>query len=107
MINFLSPPGARGSAYIVLLLYAFLVQQAMWYYVILDPLGRWNVVCEESPDWHPGGGGRPGGTSRSIFYLLMDQCALKSSSTGRWQVFPYTNWYGEIPIGVLYAVQYA
>ena len=48
----LSPLGARGSAYIVLL-YAFLVQQAMWYYVILDPLGRWNVVCEQSPDWHP------------------------------------------------------
>jgi len=55
MIN-LSPPGARGSAYIVLLLCAFLGQQAMWYYVTLDPLGRWNVVCEKSPDWHPEGG---------------------------------------------------
>ena len=20
----------------------------MWYYVILDPLGLWNIVCEES-----------------------------------------------------------
>jgi len=55
-----SPPGARGSAYIVLLLCAFLVQQAMWYYVILDPLGRWNVVCEKSPEPSPGGGERPG-----------------------------------------------
>jgi len=32
----------------------------MWYYVILDPLGRWNVVCEESPERSPGQGGRPG-----------------------------------------------
>ena len=37
----------------------------------------------------------------------MAQCALNSSSTGRWQVFPYTNWYGDIPIGALYVVRYA
>ena len=29
----------------------------MWYYVILDPLGWWNIVCEESPEWSPAGAG--------------------------------------------------
>ena len=28
--------------------------------VVLDPLGRWNVVCEKSPDWSTDGGGRLG-----------------------------------------------
>jgi hypothetical protein len=27
--------------------------------VILDPLGRWSVIPEESPDWTPGQGERP------------------------------------------------
>ena len=30
----------------------------MWYYVILDPLGRWNIVCEKSPERSPEVGGR-------------------------------------------------
>jgi len=28
--------------------------------VILDPLGRWNIICEKSPDWSTEGGGCPG-----------------------------------------------
>ena len=60
MIN-LSPPGARGSGFIVPSSEREPLDQTdIDWTVILDPLDQWNVVCEESPDWHPEGGGRPG-----------------------------------------------
>jgi len=60
MIN-LSPPGARGSSFIVSSSEREPLNQTdIDWTVILDPLGRWSVVCEKSSDWHPGGGGRPG-----------------------------------------------
>jgi len=60
MIN-LSPPGARGSDFIVPSSEREPLDQTdIDWIVILDPLGWWNVVCENSSDWHPGGGRRPG-----------------------------------------------
>ena len=60
MIN-LSPPGARGSGFIVPSSEREPLDQTdIDWTVILDPLGRWNVVCEKSPDWSIEGGGRPG-----------------------------------------------
>jgi len=60
MMN-LSPPGARGSGFIVPSSEREPLDQTdIDWTVILDPLGRWSVVCEKSSDWHPGGGGRPG-----------------------------------------------
>ena len=60
MIN-LSPPGARGSGFIVPSSeHEQLDQTDIDWMVILDPLGQWNVVCEKSPNWHPTKGGRPG-----------------------------------------------
>jgi len=64
MIN-LSPPGARGSGFIVPSSEREPLDQTdIDWTVILDPLGRWNVVCEKGSDWHPGAGGRPGPQGR-------------------------------------------
>ena len=60
MMN-LSPPGARGSGFIVPSSKREPLDQTdIDLTVILDPLGRLNIVCEKSSDWNPGGGGRPG-----------------------------------------------
>ena len=60
MMN-LSPPGARGSGFIVPSSEREpLDQNDIDWTVILDPLGRWSVVREKSPDWSTEGGGRPG-----------------------------------------------
>ena len=59
MIN-LSPPGARGSSFIVPSSEREPLDQTdIDLTVILDPLGRLSVVCEKSPDWSTKGGGRP------------------------------------------------
>ena len=51
MIN-LSPPGARGSSFIVPSSEREPLDQTnIDWTVILDTLGRWSVVCEKSPDW--------------------------------------------------------
>jgi len=66
MMN-LSPPGARGSGFIVPSSERELLDQTdIDWTVILDPLGRWSVVREESPDWSPRGGGRPGLLGRRL-----------------------------------------
>ena len=50
MIN-LSPPGARGSDFIVPSSEREPLDQTdIDWTVILDPLGWWSVVCEKSPD---------------------------------------------------------
>jgi len=60
MMN-LSPPGERGSAFIVPSGERRPLDQTdIDWTVILDPLGRWSVIREESPDWTLEGGGRPG-----------------------------------------------
>jgi len=57
----LSPLGARVSGFIVPSGEREPLDQTdIDWTVILDPLGRWSVVCEESPDWHPTEDGRPG-----------------------------------------------
>ena len=57
----LSPLGSRGSGFIVPLGEREPLDQTdIDWTVILDPLGQWSVVCEESPDWHPTEGRRPG-----------------------------------------------
>jgi len=59
MMN-LSPPGARGSGFIVPSCeHEPLDQTDIDWTVILDPLGRWSVILEESPYWTLGQGGRP------------------------------------------------
>ena len=60
MMN-LSPPGARGSGFIVPSSEREPLDQTdIDWTVILDPLGRWSVVRKKSSDQNPGGGGRPG-----------------------------------------------
>jgi len=60
MMN-LSPPGARGSSFIVPSSEREPLDQTdMDWTVILDPLGRWSLVREESPDPTLEGDGRPG-----------------------------------------------
>jgi len=60
MMN-LSPPGPRGSGFIVPSSEREPLDQTdIDWIVILDPLGRWSVVYEESPDWSLAGGRRPG-----------------------------------------------
>jgi len=57
MIN-LSSPGARGSGFIVPSSEREPLDQIdIDCMVILDPSGRWNVVCEKSPDWSTEGAG--------------------------------------------------
>ena len=60
MLN-LSPPGARGSCFIVPSSEREPLDQTdIDWTVILDPLGRWRLVPKESPNQTLGGGGRPG-----------------------------------------------
>jgi len=60
MMN-LSPPGARGSSFIVHSSEREpLYQTDIDWTVILDRLGRWSLIRENCPDWSPEGGGRPG-----------------------------------------------
>jgi len=60
MMN-LSPPGARGSGFIVPSSEHEPPDQTdIDWTVILDPLGQWSLVCEKSSDWSPEGCGRPG-----------------------------------------------
>ena len=60
MMN-LSPPGARGSGFIVPSSEREPLDQTdIDWMVILDPLGRWSLVRRKSFDWCPEGGGRPG-----------------------------------------------
>ena len=55
-----SPPGARGSGFIVPSSESGSSDQTdIDWTVILDPFGRWSVIPEESPDWTLGQGGRP------------------------------------------------
>ena len=59
MMN-LSPPGARGFGFIVPSSEREPLDQTdIDWTVILDPLGRWSLVREDSPDWTLGLGGRP------------------------------------------------
>jgi len=59
MMN-LSPPRARGSGFIVPSSEREPLDQTdIDWTVILDPLGQWRLVPQESPDPTPGGGGRP------------------------------------------------
>ena len=54
------PPGAKGSGYIVPSSEPRPLDQTdIDWTVILDPLGRWRVIPEESPVWTPSQGGRP------------------------------------------------
>ena len=60
MMN-LSPREARGFGFIVPSSEREPLDQTnIDWTVILDPLGRWSLVREKSPDWNPEGGGRPG-----------------------------------------------
>jgi len=60
MMN-LSPPGARGSGFIVPSSEREPLDQTdIDWMVFLDPLGRWSLVREKSSDWSPEGGERPG-----------------------------------------------
>ena len=79
----------------------------MWYYVILDPLGRWKVVCEKSPERSPGEGGRLGpqggrpgpGPFRPLlssrgFWSLLDGRKLRAAlislrNPDMWAFLPY------------------
>jgi len=59
MMN-LSPPGARGSGFIVPSSEREPLDQTnIDWTVILDPLGRWSLVPEKSFESNPGQGGRP------------------------------------------------
>jgi len=58
----LSPPRARGSAYIVLPNeYGSSDQTDINRTVFLDPLGWWSIIREVERDWPPEVGGRPRG----------------------------------------------
>ena len=57
-----SPPGATGSAYIVLTNECGPSDQTdINRTVFLDPLGQWSMIREVGSDWLPGQGGRPRG----------------------------------------------
>ena len=57
-----SPPGARGSAYIVPPNeYGPPDQTDLNRTVFLSPLGRWSMIREVEPDWLSGQGGSPRG----------------------------------------------
>ena len=57
-----SPPGARGSAYIVLPNECGPSDQTdINHTVFHDLLGRWSMIREVERDWLPGQGGRPRG----------------------------------------------
>ena len=56
----MSPPGARGSPYIVLPSeYGLSDQTDINRTVFLDPLGRWSMIHEIERDWWKKQGGRP------------------------------------------------
>jgi len=60
MMN-LSPAGSRGSGFIVPSSEREPLDQTdIDWMVIIDPLGRWSVVREKSPERSPEGGGHPG-----------------------------------------------
>ena len=64
MMN-LSPPGARGSGFIVPSSEREPLDQTdIDWTVILDPLGRWSLVRVESYESNLGQGGRPRGVGR-------------------------------------------
>jgi len=100
MIN-LSPPGARGSGFIVSSSeHEPLDQTDIDWTVILDPLGRWSVVCEKSPERSIEGGGRPGpGPFRPLlpsrgFSSLLDGRKLRGAlislcNSDMWPFLPY------------------
>ena len=57
-----SPPGARGSGFIVPSSeHEPLDQTDIDWTVILDPLGQWSLVPRKSSESNPGQGGRPRG----------------------------------------------
>ena len=57
-----SPPGARGPAYIVPSSESRSSDQTdINRTVFLDPLGRWSIICEVERDWLKHLGGRPRG----------------------------------------------
>ena len=57
-----SPPGARGSGYIVLPSECGPLDQTdINCTVFLDPLGRWSMIREVGSDWPRGQGVRPRG----------------------------------------------
>ena len=65
MMN-LSPPGARGSGFIVPSSEREPLDQTdIDWMVILDPLGRWSVVREKSPEPSPEGAGAEVNWARS------------------------------------------
>ena len=85
MMN-LSPPGARGSSFIVPSSEREPLDQTdIDWTVILDPLGRWRVIPEESPVWTPSQGGRPAsGPVRPLlpsrgFWSLLDDRKLRGT----------------------------
>ena len=58
----MSPPGSRGSTYIVPPNeYGPWDQTDLNRMVFLNPLGRWSMICEVEHDWLSGQGGRPRG----------------------------------------------
>jgi len=107
MIN-LSPPGARGSGFIVPSSEREPLDQTdIDWMVILDPLVQWNVVCEKSPYWHPREGRRPGQLGRRLgpgsvrpllpsrgFWSLLDGRKLRGAlislcNPNMWAFLPY------------------
>ena len=103
-----SPPGVRGSSFIVPSSEREPLDQTnIDWTVILDPLGRWSLVSEKSSDWSPGQGGRPRGEggrpahgpvrppvrSRGVWSLLDDRklrCTLISlCNLVVWAFIPY------------------
>ena len=74
-----SPPGATGSAYIVVPNECGPSDQTdINRMVFLNPLGQWSMIREAEPDWLSGQGGRPAlGFARSParsrgFWTLLD-----------------------------------
>ena len=107
MIN-LSPPGARGSGFVVPSSEREPLDQTdIAWTVILDPLGRWRLVPQESPDPTPRGGGRLGqlggrpvpGPFRTLlpshgFWSLLDGRKLRGAfislcNPDMWAFLPY------------------
>ena len=100
MIN-LSPPGARASGFIVPSSEREPLDQIdIDWTVILDPLGRWNVVCEKSPERSPEEGGRPRpGPFQPLlrsrgFWSLLDSRNLRGAlislcNPDMWAFLPY------------------
>ena len=71
MMN-LSPPGARWSGFIVPSSERELSDQTdIDWTVILDPLGRWSLVCEKSSDWSPEGAGALGEAPFGLRFVLV------------------------------------